>query len=331
MKKILYIIFLSFLWLNNSQALPDCAGKDYKKWKNCIGTINQDGNTYKGIFNDKPGSLNGVAVYKYKDGGSYIGEVKEGIPNGLGIFTRADGGYNVGQFLDNVKSGWGIYYLKKSNGYILGQAKDNAINGFATFVDKSDMLSLQTGIFKNFKYITRSNKIEPQCKGTFIPKESKNWTNCRGQFDLGGLWYDSDFINGVPNGIAWVRLFEGEISKSTGFKTSTYVGELKISEETGWGEKTGMGVTLFDDYTIQVGSYNNGHYDGKGITVWPNGDVWIGEMKKDKRNGRGDYIYQDGSWDSGMWKDNKMDGLGLQILPDGNRRYGEFKKDKFIK
>ena len=32
-----------------------------------------------------------------------------------------------------------------------------------------------------------------------------------------------------------------------------------------------MGVTLYDDYTIQVGSYNNGHYDGKGITCLKDG------------------------------------------------------------
>ena len=331
MKKLLGIIILSFLWFDTSYALPDCKGEEISKWKNCIGTINQDGNIYKGIFSEEPGSLDGVVVYKYNDGGSYIGEVKEGRPHGLGILRTKDGGYYIGQFFNNEKSGWGLYYLKHNDGFYLGQVKNDAINGFGTIVKKLDMISMPTGIFNNFNYVKDSHKIEPQCKGNYIsPKDSKDWTNCRGQFNAAGISYDSDFINGVPNGIAWVRLFEGQMSKSLGHKTNTYVGELKISEETGWGEKTGTGVTLFDDYTIEVGSYNNGYYDGKGITVWPNGDIWIGEIKKDKKNGQGDYIFLNGEWQSGMWKDNKMHGLGLQILPDGNRRYGEFKEDKFI-
>ena len=332
MKKLLGIIILSFLCFDISYALPDCKGEEISKWKNCIGTINQDGNIYKGIFYEEPGSLDGTVVYKYNDGGSYIGEVKEGKPHGLGILRAKDGGYYIGQFFNNEKSGWGLYYFKSNNKYYLGQVKDEAINGFATVVDKLDMLSLQTGIFKDFKYRKSSSSIEPQCKGTYIsPKDSKDWTNCRGVFDTSGIFYDSDFTNGVPNGIAWVRLFEGKLSKTLGHKPSTYVGELKISKDTGWGERTGMGITLFDDSTIQVGSYNEGYYDGKGISVYPNGEIYIGEIKKDKRDGQGDYITIDGTWESGQWKNNKLDGLGMQILPNGQRRIGEFKEDKFIK
>ena len=331
MKKLLTFIVLSFLCFDISYALPDCKGEEISKWKNCIGTIKQDGNKFISRYGDEPGVMKGVAFFEYSNGNTYIGETKNYNPNGLGILRIKDGSFYIGQSSNQIMTGWGIFYWIKNNKYVLGQLKDHSHNGFAAVVDPTDMLTLQRGIFKNNNYFKNSKKIEPQCKGSYInPIESKNWTNCRGEFNAAGLFYDSDFTNGAPNGIAWVRLFEGELSKSSGYKTSTYVGELKISEETGWGEKTGMGVTLFDDYTIQVGSYNNGHYDGKGITVWPNGDIWIGEIKKDKKNGKGDYIFLDGEWQSGMWKDNKMHGLGLQILPDGNRRYGEFKEDKFI-
>ena len=334
MKKLLTMIALSLFWSNISYALPDCKGGDYKKWKNCIGTANIEGNLYKGKFGDAPGTLNGVAIYKYNNGDSYIGEVKQGTPSGLGIRKFKNGGYYIGQHLNNEGSGWGIYYLKTSDKYILGQVKDNLINGFAALVDKNDMASLQRGIFKDFKYMKSSKSIEPKCQGKYIsPKDSRNWTNCRGEFDAldaAGILYDSDFINGVPDGIAWVRLYEGQMSKSLGHKPSTYVGEVKFSKDTRWGEKTGTGITLFDNNTIQVGSYNEGHYDGKGITVWPNGDIWIGEIKKDKFSGQGDYIFENGEWQSGQWKDNKMNGLGMQILPNGQRRIGEFREDKFI-
>ena len=52
------------------------------------------------------------------------------------------------------------FYFKSNNKYKLGQVQDEAINGFATTVDKLDMLSLQTGIFKNFNYFKASNKIK---------------------------------------------------------------------------------------------------------------------------------------------------------------------------
>ena len=159
MKKLLTIIILSFLWLDISYALPDCKGEEISKWKNCIGTINQDGNIYKGIFSEEPGSLNGAVVYKYNDGGSYIGEVKEGRPHGLGILRYKDGAYYIGQFFNNEKSGWGLFYFKSNNKYKLGQVKDEAINGFASTVDKLDMLSLQTGIFKNFNYFIFRNSF----------------------------------------------------------------------------------------------------------------------------------------------------------------------------
>jgi len=112
MKKLLKKIALSLLWSNFSYALPDCKGEEISKWKNCIGTINQDGNIYKGIFSEEPGSLDGVVVYKYNDGGSYIGEVKEGRPHGLGILRAKDGGYYIGQFFNNEKSGWDFIILK---------------------------------------------------------------------------------------------------------------------------------------------------------------------------------------------------------------------------
>ncbi len=52
MKKILTIIILSFLCFDISYALPDCKGEEISKWKNCIGTINQDGNRRYGEFKE---------------------------------------------------------------------------------------------------------------------------------------------------------------------------------------------------------------------------------------------------------------------------------------
>ena len=57
MKKFLSIIILGLLYSNISYALPDCKGEEISKWKNCIGTINQDGNIYKGIFSEETTKL----------------------------------------------------------------------------------------------------------------------------------------------------------------------------------------------------------------------------------------------------------------------------------
>ena len=332
MKKILTFIVLSFLWFDISHALPVCEGEDYTKFKNCIGTIKQDGNKFISRYGDEPGVMKGVAFFEYSNGNTYIGETKNYNPNGLGILRIKDGSFYIGQSSNQIMTGWGIFYWKKNNKYVLGQLKDHSHNGFAAVVDPTDMLTLQRGIFKNNNYFKNSKKIEPQCKGSYInPIESKDWTSCRGEFNAAGLFYDSDFTNGVPNGIAWVRLFEGELSKALGHEPYTYVGELKISKDTGWGERTGMGITLLDDHMIQVGSYNEGYYHGKGISVWPNGDIYIGFVKKDKRNGQGDYIAIDGTWESGQWKNNKLNGSGFRFFPNGSMQYGTFKEDKFVK
>ncbi len=332
MKKCLWIIVLSLLWFNNSYALPVCEGEDYTKFSNCIGTIKKDGNTYISRYGDEPGAMKGVAIFEYSNGNTYIGETKNYIPNGLGILRIKDGSFYIGQSSNQMMTGWGIFYHIKNNKYMLGQLKDHSHNGFAAVVDAVDMVTLQKGIFKNNNILKYSDKIEPQCKGTYIsPIDSKDWTNCRGQFNGAGIWYDSEFTNGVPNGIAWLRLFEGELSKALGHEPYTYVGELKISKDTGWGERTGMGITLLDDHMIQVGSYNEGHYHGKGISVWPNGDIYIGEINKDKRDGQGDYIAIDGGWESGQWKNNVLDGLGFRFHPNAHMQYGIFKEGKFIK
>jgi hypothetical protein len=330
MKTLSLYVFLGLLWCNVAQALPDCEGSDFTKWTNCVGTYTDDklNYYYSGEFGDKSGLRHGIGKINVDDGHFiYIGEFKNSNPDGLG-FSKLKGETHVGQFKETIRHGWGIT-IKADGNKILGQWEEDHVSGYANVIGAGDYLILMKGNFKKSKLIKSSRHIQPQCKGDYVsPKVSKDWTNCRGQAEIvgAGIMYDADFVNGIPTGIASVRLFDGPLAKGTGFATGIYVGELKISKSNNWGERDGMGVHIADkDGTIQVGEWKEGFYDGKGITSWPNGDIFIGELKKNLRHGKGHYMHQDGGSHSGEYKDGKEHGYGIETYADGRKYAGEYK------
>jgi len=345
MKKLLGIIILSFLWFDISYALPDCKGEDFTKWKNCIGKFtaedsNGSENSYHGDFGDKPGLREGFGKFISKSKEfQYIGELKNYYPDGLGIWKLKDVTYIGEQKFDKGKHGWGIVIQANGN-IIAGQWKNDKLNGYANIIGANDYLVLLQGYYKDNFLVKDSKDKEPQCKGKYIsPIESKNWTNCRGyaSIDAAGIVYDADWINGAPTGIVSFLTFEGALSKSTGYGTGIYVGELEIDKSNGWGERDGMGINITaysEDQTegvISIGQYKGGFFNGKGITVWPNGDIYIGQFNKNLRHGKGIYMFKDGSWYNGNWKNAKKNGFGTVRYKDGTSYSGQFKNGKFVK
>ena len=330
------------LWCNTGYALPDCKGNDFNKWKNCIGKFKSlpgdDQYTYHGEFGDEPGVREGFGKLTFKIG-QYIGEFKNFQPDGLG-FWKFEGTTYIGELKKGKgKHGWGVV-IETNGNIIAGQWEKDKANGYASRIGAKDYLVLVKGYYKDSFLIKDSSNVEPQCVGEYVsPVDSKNLTNCRGDAYIkpASLFIDADWINGVPTGIATVSLFEGALSRSTGFDTGVYVGELKIDKEgSGWGERDGMGISISAysenkiEGIIQVGQWKKGFYDGKGITVWPNGDLYIGQFKKGLRHGKGIYMFKDGKWYSGDWKKGKEDGFGTVRHDDGFSFSAQFKNGKIV-
>ena len=54
----------------------------------------------------------------------------------------------------------------------------------------------------------------------------------------------------------------------------------------------------------------------RGIAIFPNGDIYVGQYKNNKRHGRGMYKSKNGEIYVGEWYANKRHGKGIIIYPD---------------
>ena len=64
-------------------------------------------------------------------------------------------------------------------------------------------------------------------------------------------------------------------------------------------------------------------------TIFPNGDVYMGEWKNNKPNGKGLYVLDNKTRFDGFFVDGKLEGFGTKIKEDSYIYTGEFKKSKF--
>jgi len=112
MKMVAILLNLSFAVLlfsaGEAWSLPRCPGSyNQNTWTNCFGTLTYaDGGTYVGDFRD--GELHGQGTLTYADGDKYVGELRDSKFHGQGTYTIADGGTYVGEWGDNLPNGQGI-------------------------------------------------------------------------------------------------------------------------------------------------------------------------------------------------------------------------------
>ena len=57
---------------------------------------------------------------------------------------------------------------------------------------------------------------------------------------------------------------------------------------------------------VYVGEVRNGQRNGQGTFTYASGSVYVGEYRDDQRNGQGTYTYADGSVQNGIWRDNEL-------------------------
>mgnify|MGYP003673311429 CR=1 FL=1 len=253
MRKILTIIFLSFLWSNIS--IAKCIDGDCVNGK---GTFKDEyENTYIGGFKD--GKKHGVGIFSYyADDATYVGkwkndkfhgqgildygtfkregEWKNGELNGKGIYTSGKKKY-VGEFKDNRKSGQGTYTFSDGLKYT-GEWKNDNENGQGTitfpngntyFAEFKDGIAIFTG------------------KDAFTYKDGK-------------ILYKKDEERvEKPNG-------EGTLTEDSG----TYVGQLKDNE------KHGQGTMTYTNGIKYVGVWDEGWATSQGTFTFVDGTTFVG-------------------------------------------------------
>jgi hypothetical protein len=87
--------------------LPSCPAGKMASWTNCQGTSSYpNGGTYVGEFRD--GKPNGLGTLTYRHHGEYVGEFRDGWPSGQGAYAYPDGRRYVGEWRNGDFNGRGV-------------------------------------------------------------------------------------------------------------------------------------------------------------------------------------------------------------------------------
>jgi hypothetical protein len=87
-----------------------------------------------GIFYGKveDGKKEGLGIFKFNDGATYVGEYKNDLREGIGIYYYKDGSSYNGNWKKNEKHGYGIYSYPDNEAYV-GEWKYGNYDGLGIF------------------------------------------------------------------------------------------------------------------------------------------------------------------------------------------------------
>ncbi len=116
-----------------------------------------------------------------------------------------------------------------------------------------------------------------------------------------------------------------------------YYNRLEKTKTTTSAEETKPPITsteqtkplTFGDGTRYEGGVRDGNPDGRGIMIFPNGDIYDGEFANGKRNGTGTFKFHDGTKYTGQFEDDFYNGHGTMTFPNGNVYDGQFRHGKY--
>ena len=164
----------------NQNGLPECPAVFSAEWNNCFGT------------------------HIWPEGGTYVGEWREGAANGRGSFTLPDGEKYVGEYKDGERNGKGTNTWPDGRRYI-GNWQGGAANGFGTTIHPDGRT-----------HIGEYNNGERHGKGTY------SWPS--------GATYTGEYEDGKRSG-------SGTYKYSNGTK---YIGVFKDNKRHGLGIEYGL-------------------------------------------------------------------------------------------
>jgi hypothetical protein len=298
---------------------------------------------------------NSKLVY-YNDGDDrdvkYIGGIKDGRPNGQGTETYHDGGTYVGEWKDG-KPWNGTGYDKYENiigKFVDGKGKQVVVEEKEKGVLYSLSVNGEWGWYKSGdekkdgKYVGEIENGIPDGQGTetwydewnYIGKYKDGKQYGQGSFTYpDGRKYEGQWKNGKRNGHGTEispdgRKYVGEWKNGKQYGQGSYYypsGE-KYAGEWKNGKQYGQGTETFPDGRKYVGKYKDGKQYGQGSFTYPDGRKYVGKYKDGKRNGHGTEISLDGRKYVGQWKDGEQNGPGITTYPDGRKYVGEYKDGK---
>lgn len=316
MKKILAIIFFSFMWCETSNAenqqicdwivdevyadLLDQGSDDH-----LFVVVGNDGRCEYGRGTEKQDGFNDCEKHRKRNG--INGECK--------LFA-----IGKKKFIENKTA------LKT------GCIKGNCVNGKGTKIWPNG--DKYNGDWKNQK---------PHGLGTFI---WVNGTKYIGDWEFGiqngqgtVTWANGDkYIGGRKNGEAdgqGTFIYANGITQSGVWKNGNLIETDSSEKVIGCVEgncDNGKGTGVWEKGFKYVGEWKMQNMHGFGIGTWPNGDRYEGDWVNGQRTGQGKYFYSGGGGVyTGEWKNNNRHGEGTMIWNDGVKEVAIWEMDKPVK
>eukprot|EP00347_Sterkiella_histriomuscorum_P005184 403357574 len=93
----------------------------------------------------------------------------------------------------------------------------------------------------------------------------------------------------------------------------------------------GYGVQIWNDGDMFCGEFKNAHRHGQGTFYWNDGEVYEGQWMNHKQHGKGVWKYVSGNTAKGTWKDGFQHGECVKIYASGKERKKMFDMGKKVK
>ena len=91
----------------------------------------------------------------------------------------------------------------------------------------------------------------------------------------------------------------------------------------------GRGLFIWHDDRLFLGDWKDNMMHGQGIYKWGDGRIFMGTYVDDRKNGLGIYLWADGRAYNGEWQQGKQHGTGYYIVPDQTTNELKIKKGQW--
>lgn len=255
-----------------------------------------------------------ITVVQHYSNGKYEGtmNVSGNKRQGRGTYTWNNGDKYVGEWYAGKKHGAGEYFYSSGNKkhYVGNWHKDQICgNGTLTYSDGAKYI----GSFRND--VPHGYGVKYYSNGaTYSGIWEKGQPNGVGQYIVSPKnYYIGEFKNNNYCGIGARFYANGSVSVGT-WKD----GKLTADSHT-WNDGENEDYNGFE-YNLWDNGYNIGK-ENKTITVWYNGDIYVGDYKNGKRHGNGCYLWSNHDYYIGEWKNDNKRGKGIMHNADGTSKY----------
>ena len=256
---------------------------------------------------------NGFGRLKFRQGGYYIGEIKNSLMDGYGKLWDTNRGLYEGSFKTGKKYGIGKLWkdLGRKGDYFEGEFSNGIIEGFGVIYQEG------IAVFKG-KFVAgipvigkiASENYLGNVKEGIIPE---GWGRIQKEED-----------NLIVEGV----FIKGKLEDNVGILNQKYFGEVNNFKEEGLGMKE-YDTTEEEKIKRYEGEWREGKRRGEGKIYYADETLYRGEIDKEKE-GVGEYKLESDVTYRGEFKDGKRNGRGM-LNKKGKNILGLYEKGKIEK